>query len=195
MNNTKEEYIKALHELQKNPKDRLKIFTEILIMSNGAIVSSSGATAVAISTGTATSTLFGSAGLASVFGVATAVTTPIGWTIGLGVLGAFATHGLLKLYKSGVDSERLIQETISELRKKIDQLQNEASRKNNYNEKLAEVAKLYKILFRMDIIKEKVMKNILEGMKNGDIDIDEYFNYAKALLDEATKQLEYKQQL
>lgn len=184
---TLEEYIEALKKISKNPNDRVRIVSEGGLLAIGGIAAAGGASAAAIATSTVTiggSSVLGSAVSAVGFGALAA--TPIGWTIGLGALGVLGTAGLIHLYKSGVKSEELIKDTVNDLKKKINDFENQAIDIDCYDEKLGKVAGLYALLFQMQLISDQeTIELIFEGISNGSIDIDESFRIARQLVENA----------
>lgn len=184
---TLEEYIEALKKISKNPTDRGRIIAQGGLLALGGVAAAGGAGVSALATGSAT--IGGSAALgsaASTIGLGALAITPIGWTIGLGVLGVLGTAGLIHLYRSGLKSEEVIKGTVKELKKKINDLENQAIDLDSYDEKLGKVAGLYALLFQMQLITDpETIELIFEGISNGSIDIDEAFRTARQLVENA----------
>lgn len=181
---TLEEYIEALKKISKNPNDSVKIGAASGLVVVGGVAGASSAGVFASAAGA--TTILGNAALGSAFtsmGLGALAVTPVGWTIGIGAAGVLATAGLLHLYKSRLNSEEIIKQTTESLKKKINDLENEALEVDDYSEKLGKVAGLYALIFQMGLIPEQeTIELVFEGIVNGEINIDEAFDYARALL-------------
>lgn len=169
-----QDYIDLLEKIKKNPKDIGRIGAELGICTIGATAAVSGASALAVATGTAT--LAGSSTLgavASTIGLGALTATPVGWVIGLSVIGVLGTYGLIKLYKSGLKSEELKQELKKDLEKKLAKTKKDINTEKDLSKKLAKLASIYFELGKLGIIQDKeVLKNITYGILENKIDID-----------------------
>jgi hypothetical protein len=103
----KTQLLRLIDELEKHPRDRLRLLGDVGISATGALAcgvaaSALGATVTttSIPVVTATAALFGQ----TIVGV-TVATTPVGWIIGAGVAGAAAAYGISRLIHNGGKSE------------------------------------------------------------------------------------------
>jgi len=86
------------------------------VVASGAIASAAGA-----------STLLGSTTLAGTLGGVFVTVTPVGWVVGAAIAGGAAAYGVSKLVRSGGSQDRLRQEIIERLLKRLATLRTKAS--------------------------------------------------------------------
>lgn len=169
-----QDYIDLLEKIKNNPKDIGRIGAELGICGIGGIALSSFASTAAISTGTAT--VLGSASLgsaASAIGIGALTSTPVGWVVGLSVLGILGTYSLIKLHKSGIKAEELKHELKKDLEEKLSKTKKDINKEKDISKKLANLASIYFELGKLGIIQDKeVLKNITYGILEDKIDID-----------------------
>jgi hypothetical protein len=95
----------------------------------GQIVATAGGAAAGVAAGgtvaaaAGATTLFGSTTLASALGGILVVTTPVGWIIGCSIAGAAAAYGISRLIRSGGRNDRVRQEIIERLSKRLKAIQ------------------------------------------------------------------------
>lgn len=108
----------AIEKLQGS--DRVGDAGQLLTTAGGAAAGASAAGAVAAAAGA--STLLGSTTLASVLGGVVVTSTPVGWVVGCAVAGAAAAYGVSRLVRSGGRHDRIREELIERLSKRLTQL-------------------------------------------------------------------------
>ncbi|MDR2092502.1 MAG: hypothetical protein LBP58_04195 [Azoarcus sp.] len=86
--------IQLIDELEKHPRDRLRLLGDIGISTTGALAGSAAASILT----TTTAVTIGAVAI-------TTTTTPVGWVIGAGVAGAAAAYGISRLIHGGGKSE------------------------------------------------------------------------------------------
>ncbi len=96
---TKEQLLKMIGNLEKNPDDKVRILGDTGITLVGAGLGAAAAGALA-STAGATS-IFGLTTAASWFGVAAVAATPVGWIIGTAAVAGAAAYGVSRLIHGG----------------------------------------------------------------------------------------------
>jgi len=94
---TKEQLLKTIDNLKKNPNDRVRILGDGGITILGASLGGMGS-------GTVAAALGGKAAI-GLFGWTLAAATPIGWIIGGVVVGSAAAYGISRLIRGGAISE------------------------------------------------------------------------------------------
>lgn len=98
-------------------KDRVGSAGQILTVVGGA--AGGGAAAGSIAAAAGATTLLGSTSLAGVLGGVFVAVTPVGWIAGCTIAGAAAAYGLSKIIKSGGRNDRVREELIAKLLKKL----------------------------------------------------------------------------
>jgi hypothetical protein len=114
----------AIEKLQG--KDRLGNVSQLLTTAGGAAAGASAAGAVAAAAGT--TTLLGSTSLASALAGIAVVSTPIGWVAGCAIVGAAAAYGVSKLVRSGGRNDRVREEIIERLSKRLMDIDSDRTR-------------------------------------------------------------------
>jgi hypothetical protein len=98
-------------------RDRLGNASQMLTTAGGAAAGASAAGALAATAGA--STLLGSTTLASAIGGVLVVSTPVGWVVGCAFIGAATAYGVSKLVRSGGRNDRVREEIIDRLLKRL----------------------------------------------------------------------------
>ncbi len=98
-------------------KDRVGSAGQILTTIGGA--AAGGAAAGSIASVAGVSTLLGSTSLAGALGGIFVVATPVGWVVGCVLAGAATAYGLSKMVKSGGRNDRVREELIAKISKRL----------------------------------------------------------------------------
>ena len=180
-----DEYKQALKHIEESPRDRIGILGEIGIVGIGITGGIASAGTVAATAGA--STILGSTTLGSLLGGIFVATTPVGWVIGTAAVGGVAAYSIAQLFKSGnVSDERTIQ-NIHKLKETISKLEKETIKYNNIDDKYANLASMYLKLIDANLIDETTVKEVLEGIKAGNINIELAFKNVQQMLTENNK--------
>lgn len=100
---TKAQLLRVITDLERNPKDRLRILGEIGISTFGVGVGAAAAgTAAAIAGATS---IFGLTTAGSWLGISIVAATPVGWIIGCAAAGGAAAYGISRFIRNGALSE------------------------------------------------------------------------------------------
>lgn len=113
-----EDVIDAIEKLKGS--DRVGSASQALTTAGGAAAGVSAAGAVAAAAGA--STLFGSTTLAGTLGGFLVASTPVGWVVGCAVAGAAAAYGVSRLVRSGGRNDRVREEIVERLSKRLAQM-------------------------------------------------------------------------
>ncbi len=100
--------------------DRVGSAGQVLTTVGGAAAGGVAAGSIAAAAGA--TTLFGSTSLAGALGTIFVTTTPVGWVAGCAVAGAAAAYGASKMIKSGGRNDRVREELIGKLTKRLDEI-------------------------------------------------------------------------
>lgn len=96
---TKDQILKMIKELEKNPEDKVSILGQSGITIGGAALGAAAAGTIASAAGA--TTLLGSTTLASALGGIFVTATPIGWVIGCSVAVSAAAYGISTMINDG----------------------------------------------------------------------------------------------
>jgi len=174
------DYKEALKKIIDNPKDRVGILGEVGIVGIGVVGGVAGASAAAAAAGA--TTILGSSTLGGLLGGVLVASTPVGWVIGTAVLGGTVAFGVSRLFKSGNVSDERTEQNINKLKKEIIDLEKEVHKTSDTDEKYSKLASMYLKLIEADLVDENTVKEILEGIQSGDINIDIAFKTVKDML-------------
>jgi len=174
------DYKSALKKISDNPKDRVGILGEVVIVGIGVAGGVAGAGPAAAAAGA--STILGSSTLGGLLGGVLVASTPVGWVIGTAAFGGAAAYGVSRLFKSGNVSDERTEQNIKKLKKTIEDLEKEANKTSDTDEKYSKLASMYLKLIEADLVDEDTVKEILEGIQSGDINIDVAFKTVKDML-------------
>ncbi|MGJ0310770.1 hypothetical protein [Aliarcobacter cryaerophilus] len=181
MSNSKlSDYSEALKKISESPKDRVGILGEVGIVGLGVATGIGGAGTVAAAAGA--TTILGSSTLGGLLGGVFIATTPVGWVVGTAVAGGAVAYGLSKLFKSGNVSDERKAQNIKNIKNKIEELEKEKNKAKDIDEKHAKVASMYLELIDANLVSEDTVKEILEGIQSGSINIDMAFKNAIDML-------------
>jgi hypothetical protein len=143
-----EELEKAIKNLEG--KDRVGSTGQVLTTVGGAAAGGVAAGSIAAVAGA--STLLGSTTLASALGGIFVVATPVGWIAGCTIAGAAAAYGLSKMLKSGGRNDRVREELIAKIQKKL----------NASNMKSSE-----------SVVIEELQQSLSQGIREGKLSEDD----------------------
>ena len=169
----KEQILKAIEQLEKNPNDKLGILADIGIGVVGA-----GAAGAAVAAFGGTSILFG----------LIAVAPPVGLVVGGAALGAAALVGAKRIFFDGTFNEGKKAEMIQQLKEQ----QREVEKKERAS-KLGESDKTKFIVslkepVRLNLISPKEAQDLMRAVESGQIPIKEAINMVKAIVEAAKLQ-------
>lgn len=168
---SKQELLKAIEKLEKNPYDRLTFLTDIGAAGIGAGVA--GAAAFVFG-GTTTSILFGL--------VTIPVVAPVGVVVAGAVLGGAALFGIKRAILDGTHQQGKREEILRHLREKLREIQvNETTSTISDNDK----TKFYSFLkepLKLDIISAEDAQRLMELVEKGELSIVEAYQIVGEIL-------------
>jgi len=172
-NLTKEQILKAIEQLEKNPHDKLGILADIGIGVVGA-----GAAGAAVVAFGGTSVLFG----------LIAVAPPVGLVVGGAALGAAALVGAKRIFFDGTFNEGKKAEMLQQLKEQLREVETkERASKLGENDKTKFIVSL-KEPVRLNLISPKEAQDLMRAVESGQIPIKEAINMVKAIVEAAQLQ-------
>ena len=169
----KEQILKAIEQLEKNPNDKLGILADIGIGVVGA-----GAAGAAVAAFGGTSILFG----------LIAVAPPVGLVVGGAALGAAALVGAKRIFFDGTFNEGKKAELLQQLKEQLREVETkERASKLGESDKTKFIVSL-KEPVRLNLISPKEAQDLMRAVENGQIPIKEAINMVKAIVEAAQLQ-------
>ncbi|MEP6490436.1 hypothetical protein NDI43_22505 [Microcoleus vaginatus GB2-A3] len=170
---TKEQILKAIEQLEKNPHDKLGILADIGIGVVGA-----GAAGAAVAAFGGTSILFG----------LIAVAPPVGLVVGGAALGAAALVGAKRIFFDGTFNEGKKAEMLQQLKEQQREVEaKERASKLGESDKTKFIVSL-KEPVRLNLISPKEAQDLMRAVETGQIPIKEAINMVKAIVEAAQLQ-------
>jgi hypothetical protein len=170
---TKEQILKAIEQLEKNPHDKLGILADIGIGVVGA-----GAAGAAVAAFGGTSILFG----------LIAVAPPVGLVVGGAALGAAALVGAKRIFFDGTFNEGKKAEMLQQLKEQLREVETkERASKLGESDKTKFIVSL-KEPVRLNLISPKEAQDLMRAVESGQIPIKEAINMVKAIIEAAQLQ-------
>ncbi|MEG5174469.1 hypothetical protein [Microcoleus sp. B3-D7] len=170
---TKEQILKAIEQLEKNPHDKLGILADIGIGVVGA-----GAAGAAVAAFGGTSILFG----------LVAVAPPVGLVVGGAALGAAALVGAKRIFFDGTFNEGKKAEMLQQLKEQLREVETkERASKLGESDKTKFIVSL-KEPVRLNLISPKEAQDLMRAVESGQIPIKEAINMVKAIIEAAQLQ-------
>ncbi|MEG4009715.1 hypothetical protein QUA41_27895 [Microcoleus sp. Pol11C1] len=170
---TKEQILKAIEQLEKNPHDKLGILADIGIGVVGA-----GAAGAAVAAFGGTSILFG----------LVAVAPPVGLVVGGAALGAAALVGAKRIFFDGTFNEGKKAEMLQQLKEQLREVETkERASKLGESDKTKFIVSL-KEPVRLNLISPKEAQDLMRAIESGQIPIKEAINMVKAIIEAAQLQ-------
>jgi hypothetical protein len=171
---TKEQILKAIEQLEKNPHDKLGILADIGIGVVGA-----GAAGAAVAAFGGTSILFG----LSLLGA-----TPVGWVVGTAAAGGAIAYGVLRLTKGGGYNEAKQEEILKQLKEQLREVEaKERASKLEDSDKTKFIVSL-KEPVKLDLITPQDAQDLMRAVETGKMPIKEAIEIVQAIVEAAQPQ-------
>jgi hypothetical protein len=179
---TKEQLLRMIDDLQKNPDDRVRIFGDAGICVIGAGLGAAAAGTLTAAVGI--TTIPGLTAAASFLGISLFAATPVGWAVGLAAAGGALAYGASRLILEGGISEgrkkELLQKYQEDLRNIV--AKERAGAIKNYDKTQFFVS--VRELIEKDIITPEKAFKLIEQVEQGRILLSQAYSLIQALLRE-----------
>jgi len=170
---TKEQILKVIEQLEKNPNDKLGILADIGIGVVGA-----GAAGAAVAAFGGTSILFG----------LVAVAPPVGLVVGGAALGAAALVGAKRIFFDGTYNEGKKAEILKQLKELLREVEaKERASKLEDSDKTKFIVSL-KEPVKLDLIAPKEAQDLMRAVETGKMPIKEAIEMVQAIVEAAQPQ-------
>jgi len=170
---TKEQILKAIEQLEKNPHDKLGILADV-----GVGVVGAGAAGAAVATFGGTSILFG----------LIAVAPPVGLVVGGAALGAAALVGAKRIFFDDTFNKGKQEEILKQLKELLREVEaKERASKLEDSDKTKFIVSL-KEPVRLDLISPQDAQDLMRAVETGQMPIKEAIEIVQAIVEAAQPQ-------
>lgn len=179
---TKEQLLKIIDELEKNPDDKGRILGDIGITVFGVVSGAFAAGTLASAVG-ATS-VWGLTSTASWLGLTAVSATPVGWVIGAAVAGGAVAYSVSRMIHGGGLSEGRKLELLQKYKEEASSIDaKERSGSITDKDRTAFILSLRELIDKEAISPEKAIK-LIEQVEHGRIPISQAIELVQAILRE-----------
>ncbi|MEG4290323.1 hypothetical protein Q5692_17455 [Microcoleus sp. C2C3] len=183
---TKEQILKALEQLEKNPNDKMGILGDIGIVGVGAVLGAGAAGTVAAAAGATAIPIVTTVG--SWLGLSLLGATPVGWVVGTAAAGAAIAYGVSRLTKGGGYNEAKQAEILKQLKEQLREVETkERASKLGESDKTKFIVSL-KEPIELNLISPQDAQDLIRAVESGQIPIKEAINMVKAIVEAAKPQ-------
>ncbi|MEG4045548.1 hypothetical protein [Microcoleus sp. Pol17_C1] len=177
---TKEQILKAIEELEKNPDDKLGILGDVGITALGAIGAGVAVSAAGITTSIPIIT--------AITGIGMVVAAPLGLVAGAALAGGAACYGVSRLIKGGGYNEAKKAELIQQLKEQLREVEiKERASKLGESDKTKFIVSL-KEPVRLNLITPQDAQHLIRAVETGQMPLKEAINMVKAIVEAAQPQ-------
>ncbi len=169
---SKKELLKVIEQLEKNPNDKVQIFTDMGLLTAGAV---------------AGGILAAEIGASAIFFGLVAVAAPVGLVVGGAALGGLALVGVKKWFVDGTAREGKRQALLETY---YQQLQETSAKERASNIKDYDKTKFITLLkepIALDLIKPQEAQELIEAVEGGQIPLPEAYQLVMNVLNEGKK--------
>lgn len=182
---TREQLLKTIEELEKNPHDKLGILGDVGIVAVGTGLGALGAGAVATAAGATAIPVLTAVG--SWAGLTLVAATPVGWVLGTAAAGGAAAYGISRLvkgsgYTEGKKKAMLIQ---YKERKKEMEAKERASTIEDTDRTKFHIA--LKEPLKLNLISAEDAQDLIKAVEGGFIPLSEAYQRVQDLISEVSK--------
>lgn len=162
---TKEQILKAIEELEKNPDDKLGILGDIGITALGAV----GAGVAVAAAGITTSIPI----ITAITGIGMVVAAPLGLVAGAALAGGAACYGVSRLIKGGGYNEAKKAEILQQLKQQARDIEAKERASNLQDSDKTKFIVSLKEPVRLDLISPKDAQDLISAVESGKMAIKE----------------------
>lgn len=173
-NLTKEQLIKVIEQIEKNPNDRVGILAEAGVTVLGVV---GGGAAAALFGATTTSIPI----ITAVTGIGMAAAAPVTLVAGGVVVGGAALYGLSRLIKGGGFNEGKREELLNEYQEKLREVEAK-ERQSNFDEN--DQTRFYSLLIEPlehNLISPEDAQQLMQAVENGHLSLSEAYKLVEQL--------------
>jgi hypothetical protein len=170
---SKDELLKAIEQIEKNPDDRINFLTDIGAIGVGAV--GAGAAAFAFG-GTAVPILFGL--------ITVPVAAPIGVVAGAAALGGAALFGVKRFLIDGTHQQGKREEMLRQLKEKLREMETEERKSTIGDNDKNEFYSFLKEPLKLNLISPEDAQRLMEVVEKGELSISDAYQVVQEILSE-----------
>jgi len=177
-NFTKEQLIKTIEQLEKNPNDRVGILADVGVTALGA--AGAGAAAAVLGTTTASIPI-----ITAVTGIGMVVAAPAALIAGAAVAGGAAIYGVSRLIKNGGFNEGKRKQLLNEYKEKLREVEAK-ERRSNFDEH--DRTRFYSFLkepLKHNLISPDDAHQLMQAVENGYVSLSEAYKLVGKVLSDS----------
>lgn len=177
----KEQLLKALDDLAKGTRDKVRILGDIGITLTGGALGAAAAGTIAAASGA--TGIWVLTTVASWIGISVVAATPAGWIAGGAVVGGAAAYGISRLIHGGGRNEGKLKQIRRHLK---DQLRDIERKENASNVSEDDLRKFYSFLkkpLENDLIEPETIRKLIAGIEEGKIRLSEAYRLVENILE------------
>lgn len=171
---TKEQLLKTIEQLEKNPHDRGGILGEIGIVALGA--AGAGSAAAVFGATTASIPL-----ITALTGVSLAIAAPVGLVAGAAVAGGAVAYGIAQLIKDGSLHEGKRQRILDECRERLKDIEKKERKAALNEDDKTRFHVFLKEPLRLNLISPDDAHQLMKTVENGQISLTEAYRLVESL--------------
>ena len=180
---TKDQLIKMIDRLEKNPEDKIRLLGDMGITFIGAGLGATAAGSIAGAVG-ATS-IFGLTAVAELVGLSVFASTPVGWIVGTTLAGGILAYGISRLIRDGGLAEGRKLELLQQYRKAAKDMQaKEQAASITESDKNAFIISIRELIDK-DILSPDEAADLITHVEQGRIPLSQAFSMIESLLAES----------
>lgn len=183
---TKQQLIKMINELEKNPDDKLRILGDAGVTLVG--IGLGAAAAGTLATAAGATSIFGLTTVAGWLGISAVAATPVGWVIGAAALGGAVAYGVSRMIHGGGLSEGRKLELLQQYREDARAIEAREQAGNITEDDKTRFIISMRELIAKDAITPEKAKALIEHVENGRIPLTQAFQLMQSLLIEKPPQ-------
>jgi hypothetical protein len=182
-NLTKEQILKAIEQLEKNPIDKVGILADVGIVGVGAVLGAAGAGTLATAAGATSIPVLTTVG--SWVGLTLVGATPVGWLVGTAAAGAAVAYGVSRLVKGSGYDEGKTKQLLAQSNEKLKEIEAKERASGVGDNDKTEFHIFLKEPVRLDLISPKQAQDLITTVENGQLPLKEAYKLVQDVIETA----------
>lgn len=176
-NLTREQLLRAIERLERNPYDKVGIFADVGITALGA--AGAGAAAVVLGSTTASIPL-----VTALTGIGMVVAAPVGLVASAAVAGGAVLYGISRLIKDGGFNEGKREQLLNEYKERLKDIRAKEQCSEVKERDITDFYVFLKEPLKLDLISAEDVQNLIQSVESGRIPLGEAYELVGQLFSE-----------